>query len=101
MIGSNVAMSALFTRHPLLWRGPVTGLSGLLDNDGTRDRAPFSADSTMSDVNDGVAVFINASIFWASRLQASTYRDPTKRTLDNTLKHGEFVAITRSALNVK
>lgn len=80
MMGSNVAMSALFTRLPLLWRGPVTGLSGLFDSEGTRDRAPLSADSTMSDVNDGVAVFINASIFWASRLQASTYRDRKKGT---------------------
>lgn len=80
MIGSNGAISALFTRLPLLWRGPVTGLSGLLDNEGTRDRAPLSADSTMSDVNDGVAVLINASIFWASRLQASTYGDTAKDT---------------------
>lgn len=73
-------MSALFTRLPLLWRGPVTGFSGLLDNEDTRDRAPLSAERTISEVNDGVAVFINASIFCASRLQASTYRDQTKDT---------------------
>lgn len=72
MMGSIVAISALFTRLPWLLRGGETGFSGLLDSDGTRERAPLSAESTMSDVKDGVAVFIKASIFWASRLQAST-----------------------------
>lgn len=63
MIGSNVATSALFNRLPSLLRGGEIGFSGLLDSDGTRERAPLSAESTMSVVNDGVAVFIKASIF--------------------------------------
>ena len=63
MIGSTVAISALFSRLALLFRVSETGFTGLFDNVGTRDRDPLSAESTMSDVNEGVPVFIRASIF--------------------------------------
>lgn len=71
-IGSTVAVKALFNRLTLFLCESETGLSGLFDNVGTRDRAALRAESTMSDVNDGVPVSIRASIFCASRLQAST-----------------------------
>ena len=91
MIGSTVAIRALFTRLPLLLWEVGTGLSGLLDSEGTRERAPFSAESTMSDVKDGVAVFTKASIFWASRLQASTCEEKKNPWLLDLQQNNPFL----------
>lgn len=62
MIGSNVAINELFTRLVLLFRVTDT-VTGFFESDGTSERAPFSADSTMSEVKEGVAVLMKASSF--------------------------------------
>ena len=78
MIGNNVTIRELFTRLALLLREFKTGFSGLSDSQGTSERAPLSAESTMSEVKEGVAVLMEASSFWASRMQASTCRGKLK-----------------------
>lgn len=63
MIGSNVAINELFTRFALLFRGSDVVFTGFFESEGTSERAPFSADSTMSEVKEGVAVLMKASSF--------------------------------------
>lgn len=62
-MGNNAAINELFTRLALLLRESETGLTGFLESVGTWERAPLSAESTMSEVNEGVPVLIKASSF--------------------------------------
>ena len=63
MMGNKVAINELFTRLALLSRESETGLTGFFKSLGTSERAPLSAESTMSEVNEGVAVLMKASSF--------------------------------------
>lgn len=62
-MGKRVAVNKLFTRFALLLRESEAGLTGFSERLGTSERAPLSAESTMSEVNEGVAVLIKASSF--------------------------------------
>lgn len=74
----------MFTKLALLLRTLETGCCDFAERDGTRERAPLSADNTISEVNAGVPVLMNASSLWASRLQVSTYKRPKQNpSLEN------------------
>lgn len=71
----------------------ATGCCDFAESDGTRERAPLSADNTISEVNAGVPVLMNASSLWASRLQVSTYKDQNKIQVE---KIGDLVSLGSS-----
>lgn len=63
MMGKRATINELFTRLALLFGEWETGLTDFFESEGTCERAPLSADSTMSEVNAGVAVLMKASSF--------------------------------------
>lgn len=62
-MGRSRTINELFTRFALLLCESETRFCGFADRVGKSERAPLRPDSTISDVNRGVAVLMKASSF--------------------------------------